>query len=110
KFAVCFALLAALGSEPPSAAAQAPAGQEAALAEIVKISGEMREKFAAGKYAEALPLAQQEVALWENLRGKNSGEVSIALLWVAQLESYLGKQNEAILTYQRALKITDALF
>jgi CHAT domain-containing protein len=80
------------------------------MQDAARLDAQMRAAFDQGKYADALTAAQQQVAIWEKLRGPNAGEVVNVLLWQGQIEGYLGKPVAAEKTYQRALQIQTARF
>src|SRR5215207_4510925 len=107
---ICLVLLA-----PGSARAQAqptPAGRTGsvpaqsatspALEEAVRLNEEVVKLYAAGKYAEALPLAERVVELREKELGRTHTLVAGALLNLAAIEQKLDKLGDAKGHYRRA--------
>ncbi|HVG30213.1 MAG TPA: TonB family protein [Pyrinomonadaceae bacterium] len=91
------------GSTRAPAAAQA--GAEAA--EAARLSREVVELYKAGKYAQALPLAERAVALGERSPGAEDGALASALSNLGGVLSALGKADRALEAYERALAILE---
>jgi CHAT domain-containing protein/tetratricopeptide (TPR) repeat protein len=64
----------------------------------------------AGRYGEALPIAQRVLALAEQLRGPDHPEVATCLNNLAELYRALGRYADAEPLYQRALAIWEKAF
>ncbi len=102
-FAVSACLAAALTvTAPSSARAQQPAEAAALNAQIVKL-------YHAGKYAEAIPLAQRALALREKALGRDHSDVAQSLNNLALLYNELGRNEQAAPLYRRALEIFERL-
>ena len=84
--------------------------QEAIQQEANQLHVQVQRLFAEGKFADALPLAQRKVELWENMRGGQSAEVASCLLWVGQIQDELSQYADAEKTFQNALQIELAIF
>src|ERR1700683_4360274 len=67
------------------------------------------ELYRAGRFAEAIPLAQQLLAIKEKDLGPDHPEVATALTNLADLYGQEGRYAEAELLYKRALTIYEAL-
>ncbi|AGY56754.1 tetratricopeptide repeat protein [Gloeobacter kilaueensis] len=111
KFSLALVLASVLGFLPfsisPAGCQQLPLSPERQQA---LSSGEQAQKLLdAGKYGEALPLAQQSLALWEKTAGSSSLEVATALRLVGLLHYQQGRYAEAEPFLQRALTIRTAL-
>jgi CHAT domain-containing protein/tetratricopeptide (TPR) repeat protein len=63
------------------------------------------ELYQAGRYAEAIPLAQQLLAIKEKALGPDHPDVAWVLAGLANLYDYQGRYGEAELLYKRALAI-----
>jgi CHAT domain-containing protein/Tfp pilus assembly protein PilF len=102
-FAASACLAAALTVIAPSLArAQQPDEAAALNAQIVKL-------YHAGKYAEAVPLAQRALALREKALGRGHRDVAQSLNNLALLYNELGRNDEAAPLYRRALEIWEGL-
>ena len=64
----------------------------------------------AGRYGEALPIAQRVLALAEQLRGPDHPEVATCLNNLAELYRTLGRYTDAEPLYKRALAIWEKAF
>lgn len=86
--------------------APAPGGARAqgspALEEAARLTAEVVRLYAAGKYDEALPLAERALELREKELGRDDKLVAGALLNLAAVESGLGRFEEARGHYRRA--------
>ncbi len=87
------------------AAGQARAQGTPAPREDERHSGEVVKLYAAGKYAEALPLASRVIELREKELGASHPQVGAALLNLATVERNLGKSGDARKHYERAADI-----
>src|SRR3954465_10741204 len=99
KFLVLFAaaslgLLQYTGAAPKKAPA-AESKPKPPLAETKALLEEMESLRAAGKYQEALPLAEHILKSCEASYGPDHNETAGALLDVASLKSSLGKADQA---------------
>src|ERR1700712_4664905 len=86
-----------------SPGAQSFAGEDEASALILQ----MKELYRAGKYAEALPLAQKSLALRENELGPDHANVAMPLNDLGTIHYNLGQYAVAELLYKRALAIRE---
>lgn len=87
-----------------------PAAQGVTQEEASKTCQQMMQLFTEAKYAEALPLAKQNVTNWEQVKGAVSNDAAIALLWQGQIEDQLGRYAEAQKSFLQSLKIKVKLF
>jgi len=78
--------------------------------DVGALSKKVVELYHAEKYAEALPLARQMLALREKVRGPEDPSVAPALDWVALLSNKQGRYDDAALLYKRALAIREKAF
>jgi CHAT domain-containing protein/tetratricopeptide (TPR) repeat protein len=109
---LCFVLFAAVIACPWANAQDeaAPPAVSEKLQTTIRVEQQMRRLFAESKYADALPLAKESVALWEEMEGSDSKPVANMLLWQGQIEGQLARYDDAEKSYGRALKINTALF
>jgi tetratricopeptide (TPR) repeat protein len=78
--------------------------------EAVELNKKVIELYNAGRYADALPIAQQVLAIREKALGRDHPEVATALNSLAELYDELGHYAEAEPLYQRALTIRENAF
>jgi CHAT domain-containing protein/Tfp pilus assembly protein PilF len=71
----------------------------------VELQDKVSKLYEVGKYAEAIPLAQQVLAIRENALGPDHPDVADALEWLASLYDKQGRYAEAEPFYKRALAI-----
>lgn len=103
-------LLVLLVIAAPSAAqtgggAQGQPQTSSALQEAARLTAEVVKLHAAGKYAEALPLAERALDLREKELGETHPQVGGALMNLASVERNLGKTDDARRHYQRAASV-----
>jgi CHAT domain-containing protein len=65
------------------------------------------ELYNAGRYADAIPMAQQVLAIREKALGPDHPQVATALGWLAALHDRQGRHAEAEPLYQRSLAIRE---
>jgi tetratricopeptide (TPR) repeat protein/CHAT domain-containing protein len=82
----------------------APAMAEHDAAALEKTVGEL---FKAGKFSEAIPLAQRALAIDEKAVGPDNPNVATALTWLALLYKSQGRYADAEPLYKRALAIRE---
>jgi CHAT domain-containing protein/Tfp pilus assembly protein PilF len=75
--------------------------------EVDELNKRVIELYQAGKYAEAIPLAQQVLAIRENTLGPNDSAVATALNNLALLYHAQGRYADAEMLYRRALAIRE---
>ena len=78
------------------------------LAEAERLSQQVLQFYRAGKFGEAVPLAERAVSLREQAVGKDHAVVAVALSNLAALYSGLKKTDRARSLYERALAIKEA--
>jgi TonB family protein len=110
KATVTSVLLLLLVAAAPSAAQTGAAAQgqpqtSPALQEAARLTAEVVRLHAAGKYAEALPLAERALELREKGLGETHPQVGGALLNLASVERNLGKADDARRHYKQAAAI-----
>jgi len=88
-----------------AALAQAPSGTS-----IPGLNGQVVALNQAGRYGEALPIAQRVLALAEQLRGPDHPEVATCLNNLAELYRALGRYADAEPLYKRARAIWEKAF
>ena len=69
------------------------------------LSARVMELYRAGKYSEAIPLAQRALAIREKTRGPNHPDIAMALAWLASLYHKQGRYADAEPLYKRSLVI-----
>lgn len=95
-------------TQAASAASAAPAaGQSDALKEADSLSVQVTKLYQAGKFAEALPLAERALKLREEAVGREHPSVAVALKNLGAVYSATGKTDKARQLYGRALSIYD---
>jgi len=105
------ALLHAQPASPsPTPAKTLTAEQLTELAESDRLAAKVVELHKQGKYDEAMPLAERQVAIREKILGPNDGGTAAA--WINLAELYFAKKNytEAEKLYQRILSAYEAAF
>jgi CHAT domain-containing protein/Tfp pilus assembly protein PilF len=95
---VTAALVLTLGFAPPSLAQSRKADE---------LSRRVIELYQAGRYAEAIPLAQQLLAIREKVLGPDHPDVVVALNVLGWLYGNQGRYTEAEPLYKRALAINE---
>ena len=75
--------------------------------DLSSLLGQARQLYEAGKYAEAVPLAQRAVELAEKQFGPEHPEVATSLNNIAVLYRAQGRYAEAEPLYQRALAVNE---
>jgi len=80
------------------------APEEQSINQLIRKVAELRN---AGKYREAIPLAEQALALSEKQSGPDSAAAAASLAWLGFLHYCLGDYTHAETLYQRALKIRE---
>jgi tetratricopeptide (TPR) repeat protein len=96
---VVIALLTLVVSKLPNEArAQGPD-------ELASLRAQVSQLFSQGKYAEAVPIAEQYVALARQKYGDNHAEYAAAISWLANVYQAQGRYAEAEPLYKRALAI-----
>jgi CHAT domain-containing protein/tetratricopeptide (TPR) repeat protein len=96
--------LLACGGTKPLRAAEGPSGPETPLAEAKRLEERVRTLYQQGKYAEAVPLAQQVLKIREEGLGAEHADTAASLNDLAQLYCSLEDYAKAEPLYQRALK------
>ncbi|HEV7903304.1 MAG TPA: TonB family protein [Pyrinomonadaceae bacterium] len=103
---------ASLGqSSPPQAGATQPSEsteQAAALKEANSLSGKVVELYRAGKFDEALPIAENVLSIRERVLPANDRRIAEALSNIASLQYAKGETDKAEKLYARALAIDEA--
>eukprot|EP00959_Pyramimonas_sp_CCMP1952_P144935 3034120-Pyramimonas_sp.AAC.1 len=61
----------------------------------------------AGKFAEAVPVAQRQLELAKNAHGEEHPAVGLALYNLASLYDEMGKYDDALPLFQRSLAIRE---
>src|ERR1700677_4158702 len=75
--------------------------------EATTLSQQMKELYRAGKYKEALPLAQKALALREKEFGLDDAKVAMPLNDLGTIHYNLGQYPVAELLYKRSLSISE---
>jgi CHAT domain-containing protein len=92
---------------PPSAAATSRDQEDTPGSRMREAARQARALAAAGKYAEALPLAKQVLERTEKRLGPEDPRTAAGLRLVANINMGLNRYRQAIPLYQRALKIME---
>lgn len=71
---------------------------------------EVERLYQAGKYQEALPLAQRQVHTWESIRGKDHPDVATALMALGRLHLSQSEYKKVEPLARRALTIREVAF
>jgi CHAT domain-containing protein/Tfp pilus assembly protein PilF len=82
----------------------------AQLNEALALDGKVHMLLAAGRAADALPLAQRELAIFEQALGPDDPNVATALSHLALVYDHLGRNDDAISLEERALAIIKQRF
>jgi CHAT domain-containing protein/tetratricopeptide (TPR) repeat protein len=90
------ATLLLIGAEPIT-------GQAQGVADVTALNEQVRQLDSLGKYAEAVSLAEQHVALARLQHGEKHSEFATALAWLAYVYQDQGRTAEAEPLYKRAL-------
>ncbi len=80
------------------------------LEQALKINAEIVKLFNAGRYADAIPLAQRELAIYEKALGPNHPDVLTSLNTLAFFYEKQGRYADAEPLYQRAAAIREKEF
>ncbi|HYY99373.1 MAG TPA: tetratricopeptide repeat protein [Pyrinomonadaceae bacterium] len=113
---ICLALLAAFPAAdaraqtapPNQAGGEAPKSEATPeLKEAARLNGEVVKLYAAGKYEDALPLAERCLELYEKELGRSHTLVAGALLNLAATERSLNRLEDAKGHYRRAASILE---
>ncbi len=75
------------------------------LAEAERLNQQVIQLYQQGKYNEAIPLAQQALAIWKQQLGDNHPDTAISLNNLAGLYTVQGRYSEAEPLYKQALAI-----
>jgi tetratricopeptide (TPR) repeat protein len=75
--------------------------------EATALNKKVIELYKAGRYADAIPIAQQVLAIREMALGRDHPNVATALTWLALVYSSQGRHADAEPLYQRALAIRE---
>ncbi len=78
------------------------------LAEAEALNQQVMELHDAGQYAEAIPLAEQALEIFEAQLGPDHPDVAASLSWLALLYGNMGRYGEAEPLFERALAIREA--
>lgn len=120
KLLIIFLLAVVMGCAPRAISAQtnptqagavqpeATAEQAAALKEANSLSGKVVELYKAGKFDEALPLAENVLSIRERVLPANDRRIAEALANIASLRYAKGETDKAEKLYERALSICEA--
>jgi hypothetical protein len=73
--------------------------------EVVKLNQEVYQRFKAGEFGQALPIAEQALGIAERLYGPNHPAVAVELRFVVQVLQAVGRSAEAEPLVRRALAI-----
>jgi TonB family protein len=84
------------------------AEQSAALKEANSLSGKVVELYRAGKFDEALPIAENVLSIRERVLPANDRRIAEALANIASLRYVKGETDKAEKLYVRALSISEA--
>ena len=75
--------------------------------EAEKLQNQVIALYNAGKYAEAIPLAQRELAIYEKKLGPDHPHVALPLAWLAELYRAQGRYADAEPLSKRSLAIQE---
>jgi tetratricopeptide (TPR) repeat protein len=98
----------AIGQDHPDVAST-PSRNDS-LEQGLKINAEIVKLFNAGRYADAIPLAQRELAIYEKALGPNHPDVLTSLNTLAFFYEKQGRHADAGPLYQRAAAIRENEF
>ena len=101
KWRITAAFLLAL-SELSTAGAQ-----EGDIAEALRLTGQVVQYYATGRYQEAIPLAQRALAITEKARGPEHPDTAVSLNNLAMLYQAISAYAEAAPLYEQALAIIE---
>src|SRR5271169_317987 len=87
-----------------------PASAQLSQAEETQLFSQMAEAHDAGHFAEALPLARQLLASYERRLSPDDPKLAAFLEMVADLHRVLGRTDDALAIYRRALAIDEHAF
>src|SRR5947207_12046554 len=91
-------------------ASSSGAQTEAKPDDLSSLLGQARQLYEAGKYAEAVPLAQRAVELAEKRFGPEHPNVATSLNYLAELYHEQGRYAEAVPLPQRAVDLAEKQF
>jgi tetratricopeptide (TPR) repeat protein len=74
---------------------------------LAALRSQVTQLHSRGNYAEALPLAEQYVALARQRFGEENIEFASAIVWLANVYNGLGRYSEAEPLYKRSLAIRE---
>jgi len=101
-------MVVVLACSARSAGAQSPAAPDPqALAEAKRLGGRVEQLQAQGKFAEAVPLAEQSLSLRENQLGPMHPDVAASLNRLGDLHGLLSQHAKAVPLLTRALSIRE---
>ena len=80
------------------------------LEQALKINAEIVKLFNDGRYADAIPLAQRALAIYEKALGPNHLDVATSLITLASFYEKQGRYADAEPLYQRAAAIREKEF
>lgn len=95
-------------ASPAAAAAQTQPAQSPELEEAARLSSQVGQLYAAGKFDEALSLATRVLAIREKLLGPSAVPVADALADLGAVQRAVGKSERAREAYERAVAIYEA--
>ena len=98
---------AAKAASPAGAKKRPKAADQAQPKELVALEKQVQELHAAGKFDEALPVAERYVAAARKLYGEQHAAYGGALFWLARVQLERGKSDEAEPLARRALGIRE---
>jgi tetratricopeptide (TPR) repeat protein len=98
----------AIGQDHPDVASTTSKNDP--LEQALKINAEIVELFNAGRYADAIPLAQRELAIYEKVLGPNHPDVLTSLNTLAFFYEKQGRYADGEPLYQRAVAIREKEF
>ncbi|MGB5896605.1 MAG: tetratricopeptide repeat protein, partial [Geitlerinemataceae cyanobacterium] len=81
--------------------------EELDLAEAEQLNQQVMQLYQQGQYTEAIPLAEQALAIWEKVLGAEHPDVATSLNNLAMLYQAMGNYSGAEPLYQRSLAIRE---
>jgi len=79
------------------------------LAEAERLNSQVVELYKAGKFAEAIPIAEQVLKIWETELGPIHPDIPLGLTNLGDLNSQMGNKTAARSLHQRALRIRERI-
>ena len=104
---ICFIASFSVNAQSNSADNNASQNQSADAAEIKRLNDELKKQYGAGKYDEALKLAEQELALCIKLYGAEGKEVAISYANIGSIYRAKYQPKEAIKALEQSLSILE---